>query len=112
MAEYLREQYACYYDEDQRIPRRRSATRQDLEARRTGNARPTCTPNTADDDVLDERPGRLPTSTRRYTLPAPEREYMIPLTDGTAVYRSEEHTSELQSQSNLVCRLLLEKKKT
>src|SRR2546430_9753076 len=28
-----------------------------------------------------------------------------------AVDRSEEHTSELQSQSNLVCRLLLEKKK-
>src|SRR2546430_11118663 len=27
------------------------------------------------------------------------------------VPRSEEHTSELQSQSNLVCRLLLEKKK-
>src|SRR2546430_7684082 len=27
-------------------------------------------------------------------------------------YRSEEHTSELQSQSNLVCRLLLEKKNT
>src|SRR5688572_31825751 len=30
--------------------------------------------------------------------------------DGDA-HRSEEHTSELQSQSNLVCRLLLEKKK-
>src|SRR5256886_9084588 len=28
----------------------------------------------------------------------------------TAAIRSEEHTSELQSQSNLVCRLLLEKK--
>src|SRR2546430_8306046 len=28
-----------------------------------------------------------------------------------ACIRSEEHTSELQSQSNLVCRLLLEKKK-
>src|SRR2546430_4027503 len=28
-----------------------------------------------------------------------------------ACMRSEEHTSELQSQSNLVCRLLLEKKK-
>src|SRR2546427_6045738 len=28
-----------------------------------------------------------------------------------ATTRSEEHTSELQSQSNLVCRLLLEKKK-
>src|SRR2546427_2108493 len=30
---------------------------------------------------------------------------------GSAI-RSEEHTSELQSQSNLVCRLLLEKKNT
>src|SRR2546427_1748988 len=30
---------------------------------------------------------------------------------GLAQTRSEEHTSELQSQSNLVCRLLLEKKK-
>src|SRR2546430_10729276 len=29
----------------------------------------------------------------------------------TGGIRSEEHTSELQSQSNLVCRLLLEKKK-
>src|SRR2546430_4006050 len=29
----------------------------------------------------------------------------------TPCERSEEHTSELQSQSNLVCRLLLEKKK-
>src|SRR2546430_12245549 len=38
------------------------------------------------------------------------------LGDGSVVHlgaeaRSEEHTSELQSQSNLVCRLLLEKKK-
>src|SRR2546430_4973645 len=31
---------------------------------------------------------------------------------GPSCNRSEEHTSELQSQSNLVCRLLLEKKKT
>src|SRR5688572_11955316 len=30
---------------------------------------------------------------------------------GNMGVRSEEHTSELQSQSNLVCRLLLEKKK-
>src|SRR2546430_8746938 len=29
----------------------------------------------------------------------------------TLIFRSEEHTSELQSQSKLVCRLLLEKKK-
>src|SRR5688572_32091095 len=32
--------------------------------------------------------------------------------DAATGKRSEEHTSELQSQSNLVCRLLLEKKKT
>src|SRR2546430_4198124 len=31
--------------------------------------------------------------------------------EATGDARSEEHTSELQSQSNLVCRLLLEKKK-
>src|ERR1039457_7562520 len=31
--------------------------------------------------------------------------------DGAFNYRSEEHTSELQSPCNLVCRLLLEKKK-
>src|SRR5256886_9272340 len=35
----------------------------------------------------------------------PVRPYLV------ATFRSEEHTSELQSQSNLVCRLLLEKKK-
>src|SRR2546427_9052799 len=33
------------------------------------------------------------------------------LVSTTSLKRSEEHTSELQSQSNLVCRLLLEKKK-
>src|SRR2546427_6024702 len=36
---------------------------------------------------------------------------VIPRSNGSLVGRSEEHTSELQSQSNLVCRLLLEKKK-
>src|SRR5438132_9610844 len=36
----------------------------------------------------------------------------VPLrTGGRAARRSEEHTSELQSHSDLVCRLLLEKKK-
>src|SRR2546430_9231897 len=33
------------------------------------------------------------------------------VTDNSSIERSEEHTSELQSQSNLVCRLLLEKEK-
>src|SRR5207249_12305513 len=32
--------------------------------------------------------------------------------EGTTLLRSEEHTSELQSRFDLVCRLLLEKKKT
>src|SRR2546427_5478430 len=47
------------------------------------------------------------------------REFLVDLIDdacaralgGPGRRRSEEHTSELQSQSNLVCRLLLEKKK-
>src|SRR2546430_12022556 len=39
------------------------------------------------------------------------RELHAAATEGAHVHRSEEHTSELQSQSNLVCRLLLEKKK-
>src|SRR5688572_32577167 len=42
--------------------------------------------------------------TRRASLPGRRR-------GGVCLLRSEEHTSELQSQSNLVCRLLLVKKK-
>src|SRR2546430_12631278 len=38
--------------------------------------------------------------------------YLMTDEEGGLTTRSEEHTSELQSQSNLVCRLLLEKKKT
>src|SRR5258706_8736704 len=52
-------------------------------------------------------------STRRYTAElmdviGPERD--VPAPD-VGTNRSEEHTSELQSLTNLVCRLLLEKKK-
>src|SRR5690606_40001109 len=36
--------------------------------------------------------------------------YMCSLKRWTVINRSEEHTSELQSRENLVCRLLLEKK--
>src|SRR2546430_7415179 len=39
------------------------------------------------------------------------RELWLPVSE-RGHHRSEEHTSELQSQSNLVCRLLLEKKNT
>src|SRR5688572_32303644 len=40
-----------------------------------------------------------------------DREVSMSSTASVSPERSEEHTSELQSQSNLVCRLLLEKKK-
>src|SRR5688572_32502684 len=50
---------------------------------------------------------RLAGSGFRLALPTPIFPRLEPLSE-----RSEEHTSELQSQSNLVCRLLLEKKKT
>src|SRR5690606_39519093 len=40
-----------------------------------------------------------------FDVPRLVREYV------SILYRSEEHTSELQSRENLVCRLLLEKKK-
>src|SRR3989475_8164790 len=45
---------------------------------------------------------------------APQRRQVLALQRAArhGAGRSEEHTSELQSQSNLVCRLLLEKKKT
>src|SRR2546430_9166901 len=37
--------------------------------------------------------------------------FVLAMASACSYMRSEEHTSELQSQSNLVCRLLLEKKK-
>src|SRR5689334_24476218 len=51
------------------------------------------------------------------SLPAPASAVVYELTPAgrelePVVLRSEEHTSELQSQFHLVCRLLLEKKKT
>src|SRR3990167_10262364 len=36
--------------------------------------------------------------------------HLVSVNNSASAARSEEHTSELQSQSNLVCRLLLEKK--
>src|SRR2546429_6798484 len=48
-----------------------------------------------------------PSRTERPTLPVGVRKAIAALRN-----RSEEHTSELQSRLHLVCRLLLEKKKT
>src|SRR5256886_7943612 len=63
-------------------------------------------------DFLVTDRGRLPHAARSGTA---DEELIVaqPLagSDEVVMSRSEEHTSELQSQSNLVCRLLLEKKK-
>src|SRR6266478_1461788 len=48
---------------------------------------------------------------RAFLVPEPTIAQRIVRAKRTLAERSEEHTSELQSQSNLVCRLLLEKKK-
>src|SRR5699024_11740393 len=48
----------------------------------------------------------------RGELPGGELTMTGPATDPRGQARSEEHTSELQSRFDLVCRLLLEKKKT
>src|SRR5688572_31570623 len=56
----------------------------------------------------DALPICLQQSRYRATVPHTQRRAAR---DACAAARSEEHTSELQSQSNLVCRLLLEKKK-
>src|SRR5688572_10098292 len=47
----------------------------------------------------------------RHCLPRALKSSYSLMTKSKTASRSEEHTSELQSQSNLVCRLLLEKKK-
>src|SRR2546427_6039641 len=58
-------------------------------------------------ELLDPREGPVLVQTT-----VTESEYVDIITnEGCVDARSEEHTSELQSQSNLVCRLLLEKKK-
>src|SRR5689334_23979610 len=63
----------------------------------------------------DRRDGREDARALRRRAPARERRGDVPCRiggddDGRRL-RSEEHTSELQSQFHLVCRLLLEKKK-
>src|SRR5205085_12437511 len=83
---------------------RRSAAAGSHESVRRERSRPRATPPSA---PHRRRPGWLPvillSSAARHAGDRPRSSRSSP--------RSEEHTSELQSQSNLVCRLLLEKKK-
>src|SRR2546427_6643637 len=63
--------------------------------------------NPAENHLLVEtQPGQV-----LYCMAGQATELLLVLSQGVTGERSEEHTSELQSQSNLVCRLLLEKKK-
>src|SRR2546430_11483916 len=66
-------------------------------------------------DLVIDPPQALETSVGKPTCQIPRAVHPRPGLPGEGVrhelLRSEEHTSELQSQSNLVCRLLLEKKK-
>src|SRR2546430_13615577 len=55
--------------------------------------------------------GRLPQRLRGARVAGEDEPGAAVVEDEARRHRSEEHTSELQSQSNLVCRLLLEKKK-
>src|SRR5438034_5469440 len=59
-------------------------------------------PSTPDSPTASSPAARSAATTCRFTGP--------PMTSSTTSARSEEHTSELQSHSDLVCRLLLEKK--
>src|SRR2546427_6066355 len=58
-------------------------------------------------ELREEAPFQFPTALG----PRPRDRPGLPRPERRREGRSEEHTSELQSQSNLVCRLLLEKKK-
>src|SRR2546430_12404044 len=62
------------------------------------DALPICSPSGVGEESLHSAP-----SPRSFV-------HASPLAASGSSMRSEEHTSELQSQSNLVCRLLLEKK--
>src|SRR5688572_31830632 len=55
--------------------------------------------------------GRHPRSPRERSELVERKDRTANIREREPCERSEEHTSELQSQSNLVCRLLLEKKK-
>src|SRR2546426_3231680 len=76
------------------------------------DALPICACSSSASKNLPERTTRL--RTVRYSGKTPRiwTSRSLPLPTGTRSSRSEEHTSELQSPCNLVCRLLLEKKKS
>src|SRR2546430_4362858 len=79
-----------------------------------------CTPTSRAGTTMREKPKsslRWRVTVRSFRAPLGKRKapfggipYLLAAESDFWGHRSEEHTSELQSQSNLVCRLLLEKK--
>src|SRR5690606_41525886 len=93
-------------------------TRHSFPTRRSSDL---CSPSTmrwskATDSVVTQRgttsspPLVSTTQGRRWMAPMQKIADSLPLMMGVPPSRSEEHTSELQSRENLVCRLLLAKK--
>src|SRR2546430_9656426 len=60
--------------------------------------------------IEDTRDGILMDTNYGWSIDQKRYNFQFNCEKGYRIKRSEEHTSELQSQSNLVCRLLLEKK--
>src|SRR2546422_2020950 len=78
-----------------------------MNARRPSSASPLSPTSTASWDsraIPASQPYRIPRLTQRFDAATAD--------GGMTAIRSEEHTSELQSRLHLVCRLLLEKKKS
>ena len=89
MAEKLREQHALYYNENHRIPRRRSATYEDANARQTGSGVPTSTQDTDEHSMVSSTPRSV---MRHRPIGAL---YVIPFTDGTEMHVTQRELGNL-----------------
>src|SRR5207237_5467959 len=93
----------------QSFPTRRSS---DLGVRRAGIGEPKRTSSIPCFGGAGAISGCIAPCSARFACPWSGRRISPNMARYTQRLRSEEHTSELQSHLNLVCRLLLEKKKT
>src|SRR5690606_41926331 len=99
--------FSCYGDHPDlhSFPTRRSSDLEPLVADRQAIAEAPSQRVVMNDIAVPNAPGVVHQRLQRLIV------FVAPIT-ALLPYRSEEHSSELQSRENLVCRLLLEKKKT